>query len=65
MTVLDNDTVFHPEIQANNDSKILVRVGIYALLLYLHLGKRIRQLVLYIGEEPKNMPSTMTVAGHV
>jgi hypothetical protein len=62
--LLDDDSILHPEVQARGDNNILVRVAIYALLLHLQFGKLIRQVVLYIGEEPMTMPQTMQVAAH-
>ena len=49
----------HFELQSTNDPRIDLRMAEYALGTYRLMGKFPRQLVLYVGEAPLDMPSEL------
>ena len=49
LTRLEDDTLFHLEIQSINDSVMPMRMLKYASLIYEHYGEFPKQMVLYIG----------------
>jgi hypothetical protein len=61
---LANGSILHIEIQSKNDPKMPYRMLEYALAIASKYGSRILQIVLYIGREPLNMPSSVQFAGH-
>jgi len=50
LTRLEDDTLFHLEIQSINDSLMPIRMLKYASLIYEHYGEFPFQMVLYVGE---------------
>lgn len=62
ITTKDNQTlVFHIEFQTANDRSIADRMFVYAGLIYKIYRLPIRQIVFYIGNEPINMPSKLSM----
>jgi len=58
----DNQTlVFHVEFQTANDKSIADRMFVYAGLIYKIYRLPIRQIVFYIGNDPVNMPSKLSM----
>ncbi len=51
LTKLEDDTLFHLEIQSVNDSLMPKRMLKYALLIYENYNEFPRQMVLYVGEK--------------
>ncbi len=49
LTRLEDDTLFHLEIQSINDTIMPMRMLKYASLIYEHYGEFPKQMVLYIG----------------
>jgi hypothetical protein len=58
----DNQTlVFHIEFQTANDKSIADRMFVYAGLIYKIYRLPLRQIVFYIGNDPMNMPSKLSM----
>ncbi len=53
--LLADDTLLHVEIQGANDKEIAYREGIYCLLIGQKYRRRVRQVVLYIGQPKMHM----------
>jgi len=51
LTRLEDDTLFHLEIQSIYDNSMPIRMLQYALLIYEKYKIFPKQLVLYVGEE--------------
>lgn len=62
ITTKDNQTlVFHIEFQTANDKSIADRMFVYAGLIYKIYRLPLRQIVFYIGNDPVNMPSKLSM----
>jgi hypothetical protein len=62
ITTKDNQTlVFHIEFQTANDKTIADRMFVYAGLIYKIYRLPLRQIVFYIGNDPVNMPSKLSM----
>jgi len=62
ITTQDNQTlVFHIEFQTANDKTIADRMFVYAGLIYKIYRLPLRQIVFYIGNDPVNMPSKLSM----
>ncbi len=57
---LEDDTVFHLEIQSTNDKNMPLRMIKYALLIYEKYKIYPKQLVLYIGDKKLNTPNHLS-----
>lgn len=55
LTRLEDDTLFHLEIQSVNDTLMPVRMLKYASLIYEHYGAFPKQIVLYIGARKRKI----------
>ena len=62
LTRLEDDTLFHLEIQSINDPRMPVRMLKYASLIYEHYEMFPRQMVLYIGVRKINIPHRLDSA---
>ncbi len=54
---LEDDSIFHLEIQSTNDKNMPLRMIKYALLIYEKYKIYPKQLVLYIGDKKLNTPN--------
>jgi len=55
---LEDGSIFHLELQTNNDSKMHFRMAEYYLLIKRrYKNKFILQMVLYVGDGKPNMPN--------
>ncbi len=57
--LLQDDSIFHLEFQTRNDKEMPYREGIYCLLLGRKYRRRIRQAVLYLGQERMRMANKL------
>ncbi len=53
--LLADETIFHIEFQSGNDKDMPYREGIYCLLLGQKYHRRVRQVVLYLGQAKMRM----------
>jgi len=54
--MLENDTAFHLELQGKNEKLMVYRMGLYSILLGQTIPwKRVRGVVLYVGEAKMSM----------
>jgi hypothetical protein len=52
---LADDSILHIEFQSRNVARMVKRMAMYHLLLDERYGRRLRHLVLYVGQAPLNM----------
>ncbi len=58
--LLEDDSIFHLEVQTTNDPAMPYREGVYCFLLgHKYRRRRIHQAVVYLGEEKMRMPSEL------
>ncbi len=57
--LLQDDSIFHLEFQTRNDKEMPYREGMYCLLLGRKYRRKIRQTVLYLGEERMRMENKL------
>ena len=61
---LSDESILHLEFQSTNHAQMPLRVGIYGLLaVQKHRRKRIRQVVIYMGEAPMRMQDRLDLGG--
>ncbi|MBF0519605.1 MAG: hypothetical protein HQK92_07775 [Nitrospirae bacterium] len=60
---LPNESLFHMEMQAQNDSDMDCRELDYLCVIYCKLRKPVHQLVLYVGDGKLNMKSEIKIEG--
>ncbi|MEO5358694.1 MAG: hypothetical protein H7844_15545, partial [Nitrospirae bacterium YQR-1] len=56
---LPDGSILHIEIQSTNDSTMLMRMYLYSALIFSQFGVLPRQIVLYVGNKPHNMKTTV------
>jgi predicted transposase YdaD len=52
---LEDESIFHLEIQGQNDKRIAYRAGMYFLLIAQRYQRPIKQVVLYVGKQKMRM----------
>jgi hypothetical protein len=52
---LEDESILHLECQARNDKEMPYREGIFCLLLGRKYRRRVRQVVIYLGEAKMRM----------
>jgi hypothetical protein len=57
--LLANGKILHLEFQSFNDRWMTYRMGIYGLMIWRKYGRKIRQVVIYVGDRPMKMESTL------
>ena len=55
VALLDDGDIFHLEFQSHNDKNMAYRQGIYCLLIAQKYRRRVRQVVLYVGQPRMRM----------
>ena len=55
----EGNYILHLEFQATNDPEMLGRMYLYHALLYHKFGIRIRQFIIYVGDEQITMPNRL------
>lgn len=61
---LDDGSILHIEFQSDNQSAMPYRMGIYGLICAeKHRGRNIEQVVIYLGQDPMSMSSSIAVSG--
>jgi len=63
LTRLEDDTLFHLEIQSINDTVMPMRMLKYASLIYEHYGEFPKQMVLYIGARELKIKNEIIAQG--
>ena len=63
VAMLEDDSVFHIEFQAQNDKQMVYREGIYCLLIAQTYQRPVRQVVLYVGNAKMRMKSELDAGG--
>ena len=53
--LLDDETILHIEFQSHNDKDIAYREGMYCLMIGQKYRRRVRQVVLYVGQPKMRM----------
>lgn len=53
--LLDDETILHVEFQSHNDKDIAYREGMYCLMIAQKYRRRVRQVVLYVGQPKMRM----------
>ncbi|HUQ93636.1 MAG TPA: hypothetical protein VM120_18285, partial [Bryobacteraceae bacterium] len=60
---LADGTILHVEFQSGNDRDMPYRMGIYCLLLGQKYRRRVRQVVLYVGQPRMRMDDHVDLGG--
>ena len=60
---LEDDSLFHFEIQSYNDDDICFRMGIYCLMISQQYRRPVNQVVLYVGEPKMRMNPELDAGG--
>ncbi len=63
VALLEDDTLEHIEFQADNDPDMPYREGIYGLVIGRKFQRRVRQAVIYFGDEPMRMADHIDLGG--
>jgi hypothetical protein len=53
--LLEDETILHVEFQSHNDKDIAYREGMYCLMIAQKYWRRVRQVVLYVGQPKMRM----------
>ena len=53
--LLEDETILHVEFQSHNDKDIAYREGMYCLMIAQKYRRRVRQVVLYVGQSKMRM----------
>lgn len=62
VALLEDDSIFHFEIQGQNDMEIEYRQGFYCLMISQQYRRPLSQVILYVGQEKLRMKSELHVA---
>jgi len=62
--LLADGTILHLEFQSTNDRNMPYREGIYCLLLGQKYRRRVRQVVLYLGQAKMRMENQVDLGEH-
>ena len=57
--LLDDETILHIEFQSHNDKDIPYREGMYCLMIGQKYRRRVRQVVLYVGQPKMRMEDSL------
>jgi predicted transposase YdaD len=59
LLLLEDESIFHLDFQSENDRDMPYREGIYGLMAGQKYRRRVRQVVLYAGQERMRMPAQL------
>ena len=63
VALLEDGSLFHLEIQGQNDSQIAYREAFYCLAIAQKYKRPVRQAVIYVGEAKMRMPAELSAGG--
>jgi hypothetical protein len=61
--LLEDETILHVEFQSHNDRDIAYREGMYCLMIAQKYRRRVRQVVLYVGQPKMRMVDHLDLGG--